>query len=161
MRNLNATHINSCSRCHLGVSYIKTMLNFKRRSQWYSYPNRCVKKQKQKKKQIQPKADGCFCLKHHLKFVSRKISLYVRKRKKEGEKKYSFAFVLVFALNICFSQHNHLNLKATNQNQSLDLFCKKSLIEISWKINNAWIKHQQNPQETSSGRSPSSEVTDL
>ena len=34
VRNLNATHINNCSGCHLGVSYVKTTLNFNRSSQW-------------------------------------------------------------------------------------------------------------------------------
>ena len=30
VRNLNATQINSCSKCHLGLLYVKTNTNFNR-----------------------------------------------------------------------------------------------------------------------------------
>ena len=33
LRHLNATHINSCGKCYLGVSYVKTILNINRNSQ--------------------------------------------------------------------------------------------------------------------------------
>ena len=55
-KKLNATHINSCSRCHLRVS---TDVSEKRKRK---------KKRKKKQKQIQPKAGGCFCLQRHLNF---------------------------------------------------------------------------------------------
>lgn len=67
----------------------------------------------------------------------------------------------MFLLKLSDRKHSSLNLKVSKQNQSLDLFCYKRLIWISWKINNAWIKNQKNHQETFIEDPPSSEVADL
>ena len=67
----------------------------------------------------------------------------------------------MFLLKLSDRKHSSLNLKVSKQNQSLDLFCYKRLIWISWKVNNAWIKNEKNHQETFIEDPPSSEVVDL
>ena len=45
VRNLNATQINSCSRCHVGDSYVKTRSNFKEAARRNLKPTDASKKQ--------------------------------------------------------------------------------------------------------------------